>query len=137
MQLNPNTTAAYNNLGHVLLRLNRLDEADAVFREALTQDRTLASAAFGRGEVGARRGQFAVAQRFYENAIRHAPEEPIFHKSLADVLRNMGNREEAEAAQTRYRQTLEERYRRQAHWFIENGEPQRALTALQKALENE
>ena len=135
VQLNPDTTAAYNNLGHVLLKLNRLDEADAVFREALTQNRALASAAFGRGEVGAKRGQFAVAQHFYERAIQHAPKEPIFHKSLADVLRNMGNSEEAEAAEVRYHRTLAERYRRQAHWFIENGEPQRALTVLQKSLE--
>ena len=135
VQLYPDTTAAYNNLGHVLLKLNRIDEADAVFREALTQDETLASAAFGRGEVGARRGQFAIAQRFYERAIRHAPDEPIFYKSLADVLRNIGNNEEAEATEARYHRALAERYRRQAHWFIENRQPQRALTPLQKAIE--
>ena len=135
VQLYPDTTAAYNNLGHVLLKLNRIDEADAVFREALTQDRTLASAAFGRGEVGARRGQLAVAQRFYERAIRHAPNEPVFHKSLADVLRNMGNTKEAEVVETHYRRKSAERYLRQAHWFIENKQPRRALTPLQKALE--
>ena len=135
VQLHPDTTAAYNNLGHVLLKLNRIDEADAVFREALTQDETLASAAFGRGEVGAKRGQLSIAQRFYERAIRHSPNEPIFHKSLADVLRNMGNSKDAEVAEARYRRTLAERYRRQAHWFIENGELQRALTPLQQALE--
>lgn len=137
VQLHPEATAAYNNLGHVLLKLNRIDEADAVFREALTQDETLASAAFGRGEVGARRGQFAVAQRFYEHAIRQAPEEPIFYKSLAAVLSNMGNIGEAEIAEARYRRTLAERYRGQAHWFIEKRQPQRALTPLQKAIETD
>lgn len=137
VQLHPDTTAAYNNLGHVLLKLNRIDEADAVFREALTQDKTLASAAFGRGEVGARRGKLAVAQHFYQRAVQHAPDEPVFHKALADVLRDMGNNEASEAALTRYRRTLMERYRRQAHWFIENGQPQRALTPLKKALETD
>ena len=137
VQLHPDTTAAYNNLGHVLLKLNRIDEADAVFREALTQDETLASAAFGRGEVGARRGKLAVAQHFYEHAVQHTPDEPVFHKALADVLRDMGNNEASEAALTRYRRTLMERYRRQAHWFIENGQPQRALTPLKKALETD
>ena len=137
VQLHPDTTAAYNNLGHVLLKLNRIDEADAVFREALTQDKTLASAAFGRGEVGIRRGQLAVAQRFYEQAVRHAPNEPVFHKALADVLHDMGNDEASEVALTRYRRILTERYRRQAHWFIENGQPQRALTPLKKALETD
>lgn len=135
VQLHPETTAAYNNLGHVLLKLNRIDEADAVFREALTQDGTLASAAFGRGEVNVRRGQFAAAQRFYERAIRHAPEEPTFHKSLADVLRNIGHNGEAEVVERRYRRTLAERYRRQSHWFLEKRQPQRALIPLQKAIE--
>ena len=137
VQLHPETTAAYNNLGHVLLKLNRIDEADAVFREALTQDETLASAAFGRGEVSERRGQLAIAQRFFERAIRHAPEEPIFHKSLADVLRNIGNNRGAEVAEARYRRTLAERYRRQAHWFIEKRQPQNALIPLQKAFETD
>ncbi len=135
VQLHPDTTAAYNNLGHVLLKLNRIDEADAVFREALTQDKTLASAAFGRGEVGARRGQLAVAQNFYERAIRHAPHEPVFYKSLADVLHDMGNTKEAKATEARYRRTLAERYLRQAHWFIEKKQLRRALIPLQKAIE--
>lgn len=135
VQLHPDTTAAYNNLGHVLLKLNRIDEADAVFREALVQDETLASAAFGRGEVGVKRGQLTVAQRFYENAIQHAPHEPTFHKSLAEVLRDLGNDKEAEVVEARYRRTLAERYLRQAHWFIERQQAQRALIPLQKALD--
>ena len=137
VQLHPETTAAYNNLGHVLLKLNRIDEADAVFREALTQDETLASAAFGRGEVGIRRGQLDVARRFYEHAVQHAPHEPTFHKSLADVLRGIGNSEAAEVAEARYRRTLAERYLRQAHWFIEKKQLQDALARLQKALETD
>ena len=137
VQLHPDTTAAYNNLGHVLLKLNRLDEADAVFREALAQDKTLASAAFGRGEVAVKRGQLDVAQHFYEHAVQQAPQEPTFHKSLADVLRDTGNIEKAEAAEVRYHRTLAERYLRQAHWFIEQRQPQRALEPLKKALETD
>lgn len=137
VQLHPETTAAYNNLGHVLLKLNRIDEADAVFREALTQDETLASAAFGRGEVGVRRGQFDVARRFYEHAVQHAPQEPTFHKSLADALRGIGNSEAAEIAEARYRRTLAKRYLHQAHWFIEKKQLQQALGPLQKALETD
>ena len=137
VQLYPDTTAAYNNLGHILLKLNRIDEADAVFREALTQDKTLASAAFGRGEVGVRRGKLATAQHYYERAIRHAPHEPMFHKALAEVFRDMGNTKKAEAAETRYRRMLAERYLRQAHWYIENGQPKRALTPLRKARETD
>ena len=137
VQLHPETTAAYNNLGHVLLKLNRIDEADAVFREALTQDETLASAAFGRGEVGIRRGHLDVARRFYEHAVQHAPHEPTFHKSLAEALRGIGNSEAAEIAEARYRRTLAERYLRQAHWLIEKKQLQQALGPLQKALETD
>lgn len=137
VQLHPDTTAAYNNLGHVLLKLNRIDEADAVFREALAQDEALASAAFGRGEVSARRGQLTVAKGFYEHAVHYAPLEPIFHKSLADVLRDMGNAKEAEVAETRYRRTLAERYLRQAHWFIQEKQLRHALTPLQKAIDTD
>ena len=137
VQLHPDTTAAYNNLGYVLLKLNRIDEADAVFREALAQDETLASAAFGRGEVAIQRGQLDVARRFYEHAVQQAPQEPTFHKSLADVLRDIGNVEKAEVAEARYRRTLAERYLRQAHWFIEQRQLQRALEPLKKALETD
>ena len=137
VQLHPDTTAAYNNLGHVLLKLNRIDEADAVFREALVQDETLASAAFGRGEVALRRGQLDVAKNFYEHAVQQTPQEPIFHKSLADVLRNIGNVEKAEVAEARYRRTLAQRYLRQAHWYIEQQQLQRALEPLKKALETD
>ncbi|MDE0426070.1 MAG: tetratricopeptide repeat protein [Candidatus Poribacteria bacterium] len=137
VQLHPDTTAAYNNLGHVLLKLNRIDEADAVFREALAQDETLASAAFGRGKVGLRRGQLTIARRFYERAVRYAPREPVFHESLADVLRDIGNAKEAKAAETRYRRTLAERYLRQAHWFIQEKQLRPALVPLQKALDTD
>lgn len=135
VQLHPDTTAAYNNLGHVLLKLNRVDEADAVFREALTQDNTLASAAFGRGEVAAKRGQLAAAQRFYERASQDAPHEPTFYKALADVLRKIGDNEGAEAAQARYQRTLAALYLHQAHRLIEKRQVQSALEPLQKALE--
>ena len=135
VQLYPDATAAYNNLGHVLLKLNRLDEADAVFREALTQEGTLASAAFGRGEVAAKRGQFAVARDFYQRAIRHTPHVPGFHKALADVLSQLGDKSGAENALTRYRRTLAEGYLRQAHRWLEEQQTQRALALLRQAVE--
>ena len=135
VQLHPDATAAYNNLGHVLLKLNRIDEADAVFREALTQDATLASAAFGRGEVAANRGQFEAARDFYQHAIQHNSHEPIFHKALAAVLVQLGNTEDAKAAQARYRRMLATAYLRQAHQLLEKQQVQPALKLLQKALE--
>lgn len=135
VQLYPDTTAAYNNLGHVLLKLNRIDEADAVFREALTLDDTLASATYGRGEVAAKRGQFLVAKRFYEQAIHQTPHEPIFHKSLANALDQLKDTDGAKRAHARYRQTLAEVYRHQAQRYIEKQQGEPALELLTKALE--
>lgn len=137
VQLEPETTAAYNNLGYVLLRLNRYDEADAVFREALTLDKTLASAAYGRGEVSRKRGHFEISQRFYEQAIDGSPHEPLFHKSLADLFDQLGDIEQANATRSRYRQTLAEVYRKQAHPFIERQQGKPAIELLQKALETD
>ncbi len=135
VQLFPDTTAVYNNLGHVLLKLNRIDEADAVFRHALTLNQTLASAAFGRGEVAAKRSQFLAAKRFYEQAIQQSPHEPIFYKSLADVLDQLKDTEAAKRARQRYKQTLAEAYRLQAHRYIEKQQGKPALELLTKALE--
>ncbi len=137
VQLYPETPAAYNNLGHVLLKLNRIDEADAVFREALTLDKTLASAAFGRGEVAVKRGKLVVARRFYEQAIQETPHEPIFYKAIANVHEQLGNTAEANAALSRHRQALSEVYRQQAHHFIQKQQGQPALALLQKALETD
>lgn len=135
VQLYPDTTAAYNNLGHVLLKLNRIDEADAVFRHALTLNQTLASAAFGRGEVAAKRSQFLAAKRFYEQTIQQSPHEPIFYKSLADVLDQLKDTEAAKRARQRYRQTLAEVYRLQAHRYINKQQGEPALELLTKALD--
>ncbi len=145
VQLHPNATAAYNNLGHVLLKLNRLDEADAVFREALVQDNTLTSAALGRGAVATERGKLRIARHFYEQASQHSPSQPGIHKALADILSKLGDNTNAEIARARYRRTLAEHYLRQAHQLleisqdaIEKGEltqARRVLEPLQKAVE--
>ena len=135
VQLYPDTTAAYNNLGHVLLKLNRLDEADAVFRHTLMLDQTLGSAAYGRGEVAEKRGNFIEARQYYEQAIQYMPKEPIFYRSLADILAKLGDTQGATTANMRYKQTLAEVYRQQAHQFIQKRQGSRALELLRKALD--
>ena len=137
VQLSPETTAAFNNFGHVLLKLNRIDEADAVFRQALALDKSLASASYGRGVVAAKRGEFIVAKNYYKQAIQETPNEPIFHKSLADILDKLGDSEAAESSRSRYRKTLAEIYRQQAHQFIQKQQGQPALELLQKAIDIE
>ena len=71
-----------------------IDEADAVFHHALTLDSTLTSAAYGRGKVAEKRIQYNIARQFYEQAIQLKPNEPLFYKSLADVLQHLGEKRE-------------------------------------------
>ncbi len=133
----PDTITAYNNLGHVLLKLNRADEADAVFRHALTLDKTLASAAYGRGKVAERRVQYTTARQFYEQAIQLKSYEPIFYKSLADVLQHLGEKENKEKVLTQYRKTLAQTYHQQAQQFIQKQQGPQALQLLQKAMQTD
>lgn len=137
VQLYPDNTVTYSNLGHVLLKLNRLDEADAVFRQALILDKTLGRAAFGRGEVAAKRGNFTLARHYYETAIQHTPDEPIFYRSLAEILTKLGDVEGSESMNRRYKQSLAEVYRQQALPFMKNRQGIPALELLKKSLETD
>ncbi len=137
VQLDPASTAAYNNLGYILLKLNRYDEADAVFREAHTLDVTLTSAIYGRGEAARERDMYEVAQHFYEKAIDTNPNEPLFYKSLADLFDELGEVKRANTARSRYKRTLAEIYWKQARVFIEKQQGPPALELLQKALETD
>lgn len=137
VQLESESTAAYNNLGYVLLKLNRYDEADAVFREAHALDETLSSAIYGRGEVARKRDMFEVAQHFYKMAIETNPNVPLFHKSLADLYDQLGEVKRANTARSRYKRTLAEVYRKQARVYIEKQQGPPALELLEKALETD
>ena len=137
VQLEPAATAAYNNLGYVLLKLNRYDEADAVFREAYALDETLISAIYGRGEAALERDMFEVAQHYYEKAIDANPNEPLFYKSLADLFDKLGEVNLANTARSRYKRTLAEVYRKQARVYIEKQQGPPAVELLKKALETD
>lgn len=134
VQLDPASTAAFNNLGYVLLKLNRYDEADAVFRETHTLDKTLSSAIYGRGEVARKRGMFESAQHFYKKAIDINPNEPLFHKSLADLFDQLGEVKHANTVRSQYKRTLAKVYWKKARVYIEKQQGPPALELLQKAL---
>ncbi|MCG9126895.1 tetratricopeptide repeat protein [Candidatus Poribacteria bacterium] len=137
VQLEPTSTTAYNNLGYVLLKLNRYDEADAVFREAYTLNGKLPNAIYGRGEVARKRDLFEAAQGYYEKAITINPDEPLFYKSLAELFVEIGEVKQANTARARYKQTLAKEYWKQARVFIEKQQGSPALELLQKALETD
>ncbi|MBI1930586.1 tetratricopeptide repeat protein [Candidatus Poribacteria bacterium] len=153
VQLHPDATVAYYNLGGVLLKLNRLDEADAAFRAALEQkdnkpgpiSRTpersegegniMALAFFGRGQIAAKRHDFYAARDFYTRAAELDPGEHAFHYALAQVLFRLGDREGGQSAHARYRRARAEAYLREAHQLLNREQWKEALARLQKAVE--
>lgn len=148
VQLHPDATAAYHNLGGVLLKLNRLDEADAAFRASLEQKdnkpgltlnevkgNIMALALFGRGQVAAQRHDFYAARDFYTRAAELDPGEHAFHYALAQVLFRLGDPEGGQSAHARYRRARAEAYLREAHQLLNREQWKEALARLQKAVE--
>ena len=136
-QLHPDATDTYDNLGAVLLKLNRLDEADAAFYTALELDEADVTAIFGRGQVEAARRNLDKARRFYQQAIKLDPGAPAVHYALAQAFFRLGLRGEAQASLARYRQTKAQRYMREAQPLLKGKQWPEALAKLQKAVEVE
>ncbi len=65
----PNSAMAHNNLGDVLEKLGRHEEAEARFRKAAELDPLLMFARFHLGEVHRARGEFDAAKAEFEKAI--------------------------------------------------------------------
>ena len=93
VQLYSKSVPAYQNLGTVLLRQNRLDEADACFYTALELNPKFDPAFFGRGEIAKKRGKLVVAQRLYETAIRLNSADSAYRYAYAQVLLQSGELE--------------------------------------------
>jgi tetratricopeptide (TPR) repeat protein len=109
-ELAPNFTDAYN-LGDVLHRSGRADEAVEAYQQALTHQpdaeraRTLRSIAYGRvGEIHLDRRRWAAAAAAFENALVLNPEPAPLYGNLGHALLQLGRVDEAVA---RYRKALE------------------------------
>jgi tetratricopeptide (TPR) repeat protein len=81
--------------GQLLLSLNRVDEADIRFREALAFVDGYPQALAGRGDVALARGDAEQAVTLYRRAAKGSP-VPDLHATLGDLLHGLGRRDEAE-----------------------------------------
>jgi tetratricopeptide (TPR) repeat protein len=89
--------------GRLLLSLNRVDEADIRFREALAFVDGYPQALAGRGDVALARGDEATAIALYRRAATGSP-IPDLHGTLGDLLAGAERRGEAERAWQRAEQ---------------------------------
>lgn len=133
--IEPNLTLVYQNLGLVLLKLNRLDEADAAFQTVIEQDRKVALAYFGRGQVASKRRDFQRACNFYKKAIEVDPKNPAFYYALAQSLLRLKDQNEAQKAIAQYRRAKSELYLQESRQLLKKEEWREALSRLQKSVE--
>ena len=92
------------NLGLLLTRLDRLDEAEARFRESLASDPRFAQAHYQLGLVLEKRGPMEQATAELEEAARLDPASAEAQYALARLYRRAGNREKADRALQRFEQ---------------------------------
>jgi Flp pilus assembly protein TadD len=94
-RLNPADLHTLRNLGMAYLQLDRLDDAERVFRAITAQDAAYAAAHNGLGVAAARRGDAAAARRAFEKAIQADPNELKSVLDLGILYQNTGDRQRA------------------------------------------
>jgi tetratricopeptide (TPR) repeat protein len=92
------------NLGLVLMRLDRLDEAEALFRESAREDPRFAAAPYQLGVVLEKKGRAGEAVAALSEAARLDPHYAEPHYVLARLHRRAGENEKADRALERFQQ---------------------------------
>ena len=100
--IDPTYAAAWNNLGLLLHRLGRHDEADAAYRQALAQDPRCCEAAYNLGSLHEDRGAIEDAIGDYRRALELSPDYADAHFNLAGALSRAGRGDEAVRHWQRY-----------------------------------
>jgi Flp pilus assembly protein TadD len=103
LRLVPDDPEAQNNLGIVLARQGRLDEAGARFQQALRLKDDYPDAHNNLGNVLEKQDKLDEAMACYQQALRLKPHYPEAHYNLGIVLARQGRLDEAEAC---YQQAL-------------------------------
>jgi predicted TPR repeat methyltransferase len=91
VQLAPEDAQAYNNLGSVLLELNRFDEAEINIRQALKLHPDYAPAHTNLGTALQELGRLDEAVESYRKALALNPDYALAHNNLGNVFRTKGD----------------------------------------------
>jgi len=97
---NPKASIAHINLGAILQKDGRLDDADRSYREAIDDPECLDRADVLRnlGLVAARRGDQEAAIAYFERAVAERPSFATAFVNLGEILRGMGRLPQATSA---------------------------------------
>ena len=137
LRLKPNYPEAHYNLGIVLARQDKLDEAVASYQQALRLKPNYPEAHNNLGTVLARQGRLDEAIASYQQALRLKPDDPEAHHNLGLVLAKQNKLDEAVAS---YQQALRlkpnypEAHSNLGNALQEQGRLDEAVASCQQAL---
>ena len=100
--IDPTYAAAWNNLGLLLHRMGKHDEAHAAYGAALQHDPGCAEAAYNLGSLSEDRGDSAGAMEWYRRALQTSPDYADAHFNLAGALARADRAAEAVVHWQRY-----------------------------------
>jgi tetratricopeptide (TPR) repeat protein len=95
VEIEPNYSPFYNDLGNALARRGRLDEAIENFQQALALNPGLSLAYFNLGSAFALQGRLKEAEQHLEEALRIKPDYPEAYNNLGKVLAAQGQLDKA------------------------------------------
>ena len=153
LALGADDLAVLTRRGDALLELGRIDDAQKDYDRILGLDPSYSAAHFGLGQVAFERGEFEQAIERFEAALDGQPDGSVIHHRMGLALRRLSRREEAAAHLARNEQRpisfpdprsdalWRHNVSREAHIkagteAMRDGDPRRALTAFQTALDS-
>ncbi len=104
IELNPNYTLTYNNLGNVFSALKRYDEAEAAYRKAIEIDSNYAAAHNNLGILLKELKRYDEAEAAYRKGMELDPNYAFAYNNLGILLKELKRYDEAEAV---YRKAIE------------------------------
>jgi len=102
--IDPAYAAAWNNLGLLLHRMGRYDEAHEAYDTAVAQDSDCAEAAYNLGSLAEDQGDVDAAIAHYRRALEVSPDYADAHFNLAAALARSGHSGDAVMHWQRYLQ---------------------------------
>lgn len=133
----PEDTLVLREAGIFHLRKGNMSRAEALLQKAMRKDKRDYMASFFYGRLLDEKGQHGNAVQYYNEVLRHVPEEPDVHEALAKSLGYSGNRllayiHLAYAAIYANNRQQAERYFKQAQAMAEKSTNRRDFLRLEK-----
>ena len=134
---NPNCGVAYSDLGNVLFKEGKWDEARTLFQKAVEIDPTYVDARYNLGNAFFQRGQWNEAVEQFQKVVEMDPHYARAHNNLGIIFVQKGQMEEAVA---QYQQASEmdpnyaEPHNNLGTVLLQRGQIDEAVAQFQKAL---